>query len=123
VSCTGFLFIQLLYGTYPRLRDLFVSPTVDASPICSIQSRLFTELVRDSLEEYAYDAELAGLSYTLEQSGDGILLTSDGYNDKMFVLLEALMKRMKEYKVDVKRFANAVDQVRSTFIRSLKNTL
>jgi secreted Zn-dependent insulinase-like peptidase len=63
---------------------------------------------------------LAGLSYTLEQLGDGILLTSDGYNHKMFVLLEAVTKRMKEVKVDVKRIANAVDQVRSTFIPSLE---
>lgn len=77
-----------------------------------MQTRLFTDLIQDSLVEYAYDAELAGLSYQFNQSGDAISIVVDGYNDKMGVLLEVVTKRMREYKVDEKRFAIVVDQVR-----------
>lgn len=41
------------------------------------------------------------------------MLNADGYNDKLAVLLEVVVKRMKELKVDKKRFDIIVDQVRS----------
>lgn len=88
------------------------SPLVDSTPLRSMQTRLFTDLIQDSLVEYAYDAELAGLSYQFNQSGDAISIVVDGYNDKMGVLLEVVTKRMREYKVDEKRFEIVVDQVR-----------
>ncbi|GAA5876509.1 hypothetical protein JCM8547_009411 [Rhodosporidiobolus lusitaniae] len=94
---------------------LFRSPAIDSSPLSSILSRLYTELVKDSLVEYAYDAELAGLSYNFEQSGDGILLTVDGYNDKLPVLVEVITRRMKEHVVDPKRFEIIVDQLRRLY--------
>lgn len=72
--------------------------------------------MKDSLNEYSYDADLAGLSYSFEQQGDGILLNADGYNDKLAVLLEVVVKRMKELKVDKKRFDIIVDQVRFSFL-------
>lgn len=76
---------------------------------------MFTELIRDSLQEYSYEAELAGLSYNFDQAADGILLSLDGYNDKLAVLVDVVVKRMKEYKVDEKRFALVHDQVRGVF--------
>ncbi|GAA5888439.1 hypothetical protein JCM16303_005741, partial [Sporobolomyces ruberrimus] len=95
---------------------LFRSPEIDSTAINSVSSRLFTELVRDSLNEYSYDADLAGLSYSFEQQGDGILLNADGYNDKLAVLLEVVVKRMKELKVDKKRFDIIVDQMRRLYV-------
>jgi len=44
------------------------------------------------------------------------LLNADGYNDKLVVLLEVVVKRMKELKVDKKRFDIIVDQVRFSFL-------
>jgi len=44
------------------------------------------------------------------------LLNADGYNDKLAVLLEVVVKRMKELKVDKKRFDIIVDQVRFSFL-------
>ncbi|GAA5915532.1 hypothetical protein JCM5296_001752 [Sporobolomyces johnsonii] len=95
---------------------LFRSPLVDDTVVHSVQSRLFTELIRDSLNEYAYDAELAGLSYSFDQQADGILLSVDGYNDKLPVLVEVIVKRMKEYQVDEKRFSIIVDQLRRLYV-------
>lgn len=87
------------------------SPVVDNTALHSVQSRLFTELVKDALTEYSYDAELAGLSYTLETQGDGIMLTVDGYNDKLHVLAKVVLEKMKELKVDEERLRLITDQV------------
>lgn len=88
-------------------------PEIDSSAIASVSSRVFTELVRDSLNEYSYDADLAGLSYSFDQQADGILLNADGYNDKLAVLLNVVVERMKNLEIDRKRFDIIVDQVRS----------
>lgn len=99
-------------STADTAQRLTCSPLVDSSALTAVQTRLFTELVRDSLQEYAYDAELAGLSYNFDQQADGILLSADGYDDKLPLLIEVIVRRMKEYKVDEKRFAIVVDMVR-----------
>ncbi|GAA6001144.1 hypothetical protein JCM10207_007430 [Rhodosporidiobolus poonsookiae] len=94
---------------------LFKSPLIDSTPLTAIQSRLYTELIRDALTEYAYDAELAGLSYTFDQQADGIILTVEGYNDKMAVLVDKVVRRMKDYEVDEQRFQLIVDQLRRLY--------
>ncbi|GAA5845286.1 hypothetical protein JCM3766R1_000717 [Sporobolomyces carnicolor] len=95
---------------------LFRSPEIDSSAIASVSSRVFTELVRDSLNEYSYDADLAGLSYSFDQQADGILLNADGYNDKLAVLLNVVVERMKNLEIDRKRFDIIVDQIRRLFV-------
>ncbi|ORY56460.1 Metalloenzyme, LuxS/M16 peptidase-like protein [Leucosporidium creatinivorum] len=95
---------------------LLRSPLVDDTALHSVQSRLFTELVKDALTEYSYDAELAGLSYTFETQGDGILLTVDGYNDKLHVLAKVVVEKMKELKVDEERLRLITDQLKRAYI-------
>lgn len=87
------------------------SPVIDNSALNSVNSRFVTELVRDGLTEYSYDAELAGLSYTFDSQADGIVLTVDGYNDKLAVLAKVVFEQMKSLKVDPKRFEIIKDQV------------
>lgn len=38
---------------------------------------LFTDLLKDSLNEYAYDAEVAGLAYNIENLLEGMLVSED----------------------------------------------
>ena len=97
-------------------------PVIDATALSSIQTRLFTELVRDSLQEYAYDAELAGMSFSFDQQADGILLSLDGYNDKLGVLVNVITSRMRDYQVDEKRFHLIHDQVRGLVLRFLDSS-
>ncbi|CAJ2500800.1 Uu.00g036530.m01.CDS01 [Anthostomella pinea] len=42
------------------------NPIIFASAENSVKAKLFTNLVRDALEEYSYDAELAGLQYNVK---------------------------------------------------------
>jgi len=95
---------------------LLRSPLVDDSPLAAAKCRIFTELIRDSLNEYSYDADLAGLSYNFEIQADGILLTMDGYNDKLPHLAEVVLERVKNLTVDPQRFALIVDQLRRALV-------
>jgi insulysin len=64
---------------------------------------LFCDLVRDSLTEYAYDAGLAGLSYDLSADHRSLVINQSGYNDKMYVLAEKVVKRMRNLVVKPER--------------------
>jgi insulysin len=46
-------------------------------------SKLYEESAVDNLEEYAYDASLAGLTYDIQVLPRGVRLTFGGYNDKL----------------------------------------
>ena len=98
----------------PRASAFFLlrSPLIDDTALNSVKSRFFTELIRDSLTEYSYDAELAGLSYTFDSQADGILLTVDGYNDKLAVLAKVVFEKIRSLQVDPQRFTIIKDQVR-----------
>ena len=69
------------------------------------------ELVNDSLTEYSYDADLAGLSYSLVAHATGIYITVDGYNDKVDVLLKHVLDKVKNVHVDPGRFQAIVKEV------------
>lgn len=86
---------------------------MDDSAANLVRARLFTELVSDSLVEYSYDADLAGLRYNFDIQADGILLTVDGYNDKLPAITKVIFETMKNLQVNPKRFEIIVDQVRS----------
>jgi len=101
------------------LKFVFVaySPLINSSPSACVKTRLFAELVKDALSEYAYDAELAGLGFSLDTSADAMTLSFDGYNDKLYVLAKVVMERMRDLQVDPKRF----ELVREMLARAYRN--
>ena len=80
------------------------NPLVWSTPAYVIKAKIYTELVRDALVEYSYDAELAGLSYHLSASVFGLDVSVSGYNDKMSVLLEKVLLSMRDLVVNPYRF-------------------
>ncbi|PBP21540.1 peptidase M16 inactive domain-containing protein [Diplocarpon rosae] len=81
-----------------------------------LKSRIYTDLVRDALEEYAYDAELAGLGFSISNSL-GIEIAVSGYNDKLSVLLEKVLLTMRDLEVTVDRF----EIIKERLSRGLQN--
>ncbi len=57
--------------------------------------RLFVELVEDVLSEVTYDADLAGVSYSIENHEEGITVRVGGYNDKLDVLLRTVLEKIR----------------------------
>lgn len=80
------------------------SPIIYASAENAVKARIFTDLVKDALEEYSYDAELAGLQYYVSLDNRGLFLEVSGYNDKLPVLLEQVLKTMRDLEVKEDRF-------------------
>lgn len=80
------------------------TPIIYASARNAVKARIFTDLVRDALEEYSYDAELAGLQYTVSLDGKGLFIEVSGYNDKLPVLLEKVLETMRDVEMREDRF-------------------
>ncbi|KAJ3134921.1 Insulinase (Peptidase M16) [Geranomyces variabilis] len=93
------------------------SPMSYVSPLACALTRIYTDLLKDALNEFSYYAEVADLSYALENNTDGMVLILSGYNDKLATLLTKIVDRMKNMTVDPKRFAFIREQV----ARSYKN--
>jgi insulysin len=89
---------------YRNQADIFASPLVASSPANQVASRIYCDLVKDALDEYAYDAEIAGLDYSISTSSVGLEIEVSGYNDKMSVLLEKVITMMKDLEVRRDRF-------------------
>lgn len=70
------------------------------------------DLIRDSLTEFAYDADLAGLAYDVNIHAEGISVVLSGYNDKLIVLLKVVLDKVKALEVQEDRFKVLKDQVR-----------
>ncbi|RIA87766.1 Metalloenzyme, LuxS/M16 peptidase-like protein [Glomus cerebriforme] len=98
---------------------MFKSPLANTTPIHHVRTRLYTELVKDALNEYLYNAEIAGVSYNLNYQIQGLVLRLNGYNDKLPILLEKIVIKMKNLKVDPERFSLIKERIQ----RGYKNSL
>lgn len=93
------------------------TPSVYATPRDYAISRMFCELVKDALHEYSYDAEIAGLYYSLSPNMLGFDLEVGGYNDKMSVLLSKVLHAMRDLEVKEGRW----EVLKERLIRAYKN--
>ena len=87
-------------NTYIILRN----PLAYSTPANYVKTQLFASLVKDSLTEYSYDAEISGLGYGLHASALGLEISVNGYNDKMHVLLQKVLESMRDLQVKPERF-------------------
>jgi insulysin len=79
--------------------------------------RLYITLLNDQLNEYSYDANVAGLGYSLDDVADGLVLAVNGYNDKLDVLLARIAHRMRHLVIKKERF----DVQKDALARQLRN--
>ncbi|KAK1679676.1 hypothetical protein QYE76_040524 [Lolium multiflorum] len=83
----------------------FHCPLSHSSPESSVLTSVFTRLLMDYLNDYAYDAEVAGLYYAVVPNDTGFQVTMVGYNDKMTTLLETVIGKIANFEVKVDRFS------------------
>ncbi|XP_071987110.1 insulin-degrading enzyme isoform X1 [Engystomops pustulosus] len=95
----------------------FFSPFAYVDPLHCNMAYLYLELLKDSLNEYAYAAELAGLNYDLQNTIYGMYLSVKGYNDKQHILLKKIIEKMATFEIDEKRF----EIIKEAYMRSLNN--
>ena len=88
------------------------SPLATVTPRNAVMTRLFSELVTDALQEYAYDAELAGLRYSFDGLILGAQISLSGYNDKIPILLRKVLETVRNLKVDPERLEVIREQLK-----------
>ncbi|KAI0672916.1 insulin-degrading enzyme [Trametes maxima] len=91
------------------------SPVPNSSARAFVMTRLFADLVTDSLTEFAYDADLAGLSYNFGGHAPGLYVTLSGYNDKLHILAKDVFERARNLKVDPERLEVMKDQAKREY--------
>src|SRR5690606_18165153 len=74
---------------------------------------LTTRIIEDSLQEFAYPLQLAGLSFDFSPSSEGLVLTLSGYSDRMDRLLANLGQAVHALEIDPQRF----EVVRESMVR------
>ncbi|KAL8158714.1 hypothetical protein V2J09_000251 [Rumex salicifolius] len=82
----------------------FNCPYTSSSPESEVLTDIFTRLLMDYLNEYAYYAQVAGLYYAVTLVDTGFEVTLLGYNDKLKVLLETVIDKIAKFTVKPDRF-------------------
>lgn len=80
--------------------------------VCSF----FADLVNDSLTEYTYDADLAGLAYNLSADSLGVTISLNGYNDKLPDLVRRIVEAVRNLQVRQNRMEVTKEKVNGTFL-------
>ncbi|KAG1891434.1 Metalloenzyme, LuxS/M16 peptidase-like protein [Suillus subluteus] len=88
------------------------SPVAGSSPRADTMTRLFADLVNDSLQEFAYDAELAGLVFHSGSHHLGLMITLDGYNEKLPVLARRVLETVRNLQVREDRLVVIKEKVK-----------
>ena len=98
------------------------TPFAYHSPRSAVYTRLFTAMVEDVLNEYSYEAELAGLHYSLSNTAKGMQLLVSGYNHKLAELLKAIVGKIARFGewADPQRFTLLKDQSKRSWANFYK---
>jgi len=97
----------------------FRSPEVGQTARQTASALLYTAVLKDDVNEFAYPASLAGLNFDVYKHAQGISLRVTGYNDKQPVLLKKLLGVIANPAFDPQRF----DNIRKDMIRALQNSV
>lgn len=93
---------------------------VYSSALQAALASLYQSAATDVLEEYAYDARLAGLTYDIQVLPRGIRLTFGGYNDKLEDFAMYVSRKLSRDVADVLPQSDAeFDRYKDNLLRSL----
>eukprot|EP00158_Paraphelidium_tribonemae_P009916 Partr_v1_DN29000_c0_g1_i1_m25164 putative insulin-degrading enzyme len=97
------------------------SPNAYTTAYHSVLTKLYVDLVTDSLSEYAYMAEMADLHYSIEVHPDGISATVYGFTDKIFVLVHHVLEKLRKMKCDENRYNVRKEKLRHQYENAAKD--
>lgn len=77
----------------------------------------YTACVGESLNELAYPAQIAGLSYSFNSGYEGVYFTVSGFDESAPRLFDSVLDHMLDLRLDEERFAAVKDRL----VRDLRN--
>ncbi|KLV09252.1 peptidase M16 [Photobacterium aquae] len=93
------------------------SPHAVSSPRNIVKTRLCVEMLLDAINEAAYPAEIAGMSYNLYAHQGGVTLQLSGFSEKQPLLLQLLLDQFANRQFNLERFNN----IKAQMLRSWRN--
>ncbi|KAF8059523.1 Metalloenzyme, LuxS/M16 peptidase-like protein [Lyophyllum atratum] len=86
------------------------SVAVNESPRAAVMTKLYSDIVNDSLHKSTYSASLAGIFYRFGLKGNSLYISFNGYNDKLVILIKRVLEVIKGLAVDTQRLAVMKEQ-------------
>jgi secreted Zn-dependent insulinase-like peptidase len=80
-------------------------------------AELYTAYIQDQLRQSLYPAYMAGLSFSISPTKEGVSIVVDGYSDKQLELLKAVLSAFTKSSIDT----NQLMLVRQQLIRDKQN--
>lgn len=110
---------DLEYKT-PKVKVFFrvMSPQIAGNIKGVVLASLYTDLIRDRLNEYTYPALLANTAISVRENNRGIDITLEGYHDKLYALMELFLQEIDETNMTIERFT----QLKSDLLRGWRNS-
>jgi secreted Zn-dependent insulinase-like peptidase len=93
------------------------SPIATDTPEHMVLTELLVRMINENLTEFSYPAALAGLQYDVERNGRGINLSVHGFDEKQSLLLERILKALREPRLERAQF----ERVRREYQRELED--
>ncbi|GMR59756.1 hypothetical protein PMAYCL1PPCAC_29951 [Pristionchus mayeri] len=93
------------------------SPYVGLDPMSMAVTAIAMNLFHDSLTEFAYNPELAGLTHQVDVMTSGVDIKARGFDEKLPLFLHDILDKLAKFKPEADRFAI----VKERFIRNLRN--
>lgn len=100
-----------------ELNFRFKLPVLNNSLENAARTQLFTTMITDQLNEYAYPASLAGLSFDLKANARGFDVNLSGYTDKQSLLMNKILLAIAQPEFTEERF----NQLKDDLIREWRN--
>ncbi|WP_318506107.1 insulinase family protein [Photobacterium leiognathi] len=93
------------------------SPHAVSSPRNIVKTRLCVEMLLEAINETAYPAEIAGMSYNLYAHQGGVTLQLSGFSEKQPLLMKLILERFAGRSFDKDRFTN----IKAQMLRNWRN--
>ncbi|WP_273857405.1 insulinase family protein [Photobacterium sp. GSS17] len=93
------------------------SPHAVSSSRNIVKTRLCVEMLLDAINETAYPAEIAGMSYNLYAHQGGVTLQLSGFSEKQPLLLKLMLDRFANREFNQDRFNN----IKAQMLRNWRN--
>ena len=105
------------------IRLQLTSPDIYHSPRAITLNRLFEKVLRDDLNSYVYDANVAGMTYVVSVVPSAYRLSVSGYSQKLPHLLDVVTSRMSSLIQEMKEGDEAHPALAEIFNKAKDNLL
>ncbi|XP_044727404.1 nardilysin-like [Chrysoperla carnea] len=98
-----------------------ITPMSVNSPQTASMVDLYVTMLEHQLNEASYDARVADLHHSIYSYEKGIMLKLNGYNEKLHLLLELILRKMKSFSSNLseKLFGAIKEQIRKAYTNNL----